>query len=158
MSVPFDYNAWVALFPEFANVNSAQAGLYNQLAGLYFDTQGWPSGLTQAPSLMNLLTAHIAWLYAPRDALGNPSSTGTVSAPALVGRISSATQGSISVQSEYDANSSPSEKWYSQSKYGAALWAALAQFRTGFYVPGPQRARRAAAATYIFPSRAGWWR
>ena len=146
-SVAFDYPTWAATFPELANVNPAQAGMYFSFATLYFQNAGWQGSLPQAPALLNLLTAHIAFLFAPRDAQGNPSSTGTVPPPAIVGRISSATQGSVTVQTDFEANSgSPSQGWYEQSRYGLAYWAATAQFRTAVYMPGTQRARRAATS------------
>lgn len=154
--LPFVYATWVASFPELANVSPAQAAMYYSFATLYFDAAGWPSSLPQAPALLNLLTAHIAFLFSPRDAQGNPSSTGAVPPPALVGRISSATEGSVTVQTDFEANSgSPSQGWYEQSRYGLAYWAATAQFRTGVYMGGQQRARRAAVSG-VLP---GWpWR
>jgi hypothetical protein len=158
MAVTFDYNAWVAL-TGYANVNPTQAAAFFDFATLYFDNSGWPAALPQAPKLLNLLTAHIAYLWSPRDAQDNPSSTGTMPPPAIVGRISSATQGSVSVQAEYESNAgSPSLQWYNQTSWGAAYVAATAQFRTGFYIGGPQRARRAAAASYVFPGfgRRSW--
>lgn len=158
MGATFDYNLWTQTFPEMANVSSAQATMYFSFAQLYYDNGGWPGTLPQAQSLLNLLTAHIAFLFSPRDSLGNPSSTGQVPPPAIVGRISSASEGSVSVQADYDSNAgSPSQAWYAQTRYGAAYWAAVAQFRTAFYSPGPQRARRAAAASYIFPGVGRGW-
>jgi len=157
--VAFNYATWVASFPELANVNPTQAAMYFSFATLYFDnTGGWQSALAQAPALLNLLTAHIAFLFAPRDAQGNPSSTGTVPPPALVGRISSATQGSITVQADYESNAgSPSQDWYMQSRYGAAYWGATAQFRMAHYMGGQQRARRAATSG-VFPGWPWWGR
>lgn len=143
--IVFDYAAWVQAFPVFANVNEAQAQIYFNFATLYFANCGWTASLPQAPSLLNLLTAHIAWLWAPRDANGNPSSSGTFPAPSIVGRIASATEGSVTVQAEYDGNAgSPSAQWYNQTVYGAAYWAATVQFRSARYVrtpfPPPQAA------------------
>lgn len=155
MSVTFNYADWVAQNPALANISEPQATNFFNLATLYFNNLGWPGSLTQAATLLYMLTAHIARLFAPRDALGNPSSAGTFPPP-IVGRVSSASQGSISVQTDYDSNSSPSEKWYNQTPEGAAYWAATAQFRTALFIPGPQRARRAAAASYVFPRARGW--
>jgi hypothetical protein len=85
-----------------------------------------------------MLTAHIAWLNAPRDADGNPASTGSPASP-IVGRINSASEGSVSVQADIgDATAgSPSQPWYMQTRYGAAYWAATAQYRTARYVANP---------------------
>lgn len=159
MSVTFDYNAWVAAFPEFSGVSQPQAATYADLATLYFDNSGWPGNLPQAQSLLNLLTSHIAWLSAPRDVNGNPSATGQAASP-IVGRINSATEGSVTVSSDMgDANAgSPSQAWYMQTKYGAMYWAAMAQFRTAVYQQGPQRARRAARAGLFGLGLPGFWR
>jgi hypothetical protein len=157
-NVTIDYNTWVATYPALAGIGPTTfANTYLPLASLWFDTIGWPSGLTQAPTLLGLLTAHVAYLFSMRDAQGRPSDSGIIPPPPIVGRISSASQGSVSVQAEFDANQNPSASWYLQTPYGAAYWSATAQFRTGFYVPGPQRARRAAAASYVFPGLRGRW-
>lgn len=143
--IAFNYPNWIAAFPVFANVNAAQAGVYFNFATLYFNNAGWPGALPQAATLLDLLTAHIAWLFSMRDANGNPSSTGVVPPPAIVGRVSSASQGSVSVSTEYASNGNPSESWYLQTPYGAMYWAATAQFRTAVYMPGQQRAALAKA-------------
>ena len=79
--------------------------------------------------LLNMLTAHIAALNAPLG--GQPSSP-------LVGRVSNATEGTVTVATD---NQYPpgSVQWYQQTKYGAAFWAASAQYRTAIYAPGPRR-------------------
>lgn len=136
MGVQFSYDAWIQQFPEFSAVSDTDANLYFGFATLYFDNAGWPTTVANAPLLLNLLTAHIAWLFAARDSNGNPASGGSQPAPALVGRIDSATEGSVSVQTDYDANKGgPNAQWYNQTRYGAMYWAATAMFRTAFYVP-----------------------
>jgi len=139
--VAFDYNAWVAEFPEFAAISSGQAtGFFNRATNIFAnDGSGPVCTTTQQSALLNLLTAHIAWLNAFRDANGMPSSTGTNPPPSVVGRINSATEGSVSVQSDMgDANAgSPSQAWYMQTRYGAEFWAGTAQFRTMRYSPRP---------------------
>ncbi|KAG1434388.1 hypothetical protein G6F55_014548 [Rhizopus delemar] len=54
----------------------------------------------------------------------------------LVGRVSSATEGSVSVSSDYSAPAG-SAQWYLQTPYGAMYWEATAWLRVGRYVPGP---------------------
>jgi hypothetical protein len=52
-----------------------------------------------------------------------------------VGRISSATQGSVTVQTEL--NVLPGQaSWYSQTKYGLDFWQATAGYRLARYKPG----------------------
>lgn len=143
-AVTFDYAAWVARYPEFANVSEPQALGYFDEAGLYCANDACNPALAVLPTLLNMLTAHIAWLNAPRDASGNPAASGQPASP-LVGRISNASEGSVSVQTEnqYDSGT---PQWYQQTRYGAAYWAATAQFRTARY-----SARPTVVAGPIFP-------
>lgn len=53
----------------------------------------------------------------------------------IVGRIASATEGSVSVAAEYDAPPNASQAWLIQTKYGAEYWSATAKYRTARYVP-----------------------
>ena len=128
--VTFNYDAWVARYPEFSGVSEPLAQLYWNEATLYFNAYGWPGSLPQAPTLLNMLTAHIAKLNAPLG--GSPS-------PQTVGRVDNASEGSVSVHLDMgDANEgSPSQAWYMTTKYGAAYWAATAKFRTARYRPPP---------------------
>jgi hypothetical protein len=127
--VTFDFSIWSARYPELiaAGVTQPVADQYFFEAQLYCDNtpQSPVQNLIQRAVLLGMVTAHIAALNAPLN--GQPSSP-------LVGRISGATQGSVSVQTEYQAPGSAA--WFSQSKYGAAFWQATAQFRTMHYVPG----------------------
>lgn len=134
--VVFDYTTWAARYPELASsVAAPLAQAYFDEATLYCsngDDALVPydptSGVTVRAIYLNMLTAHIAALNA---AIG-----GNASSP-LVGRISSATEGSVSVSA--DMPSQPgSAAWYQQTKYGAAYWAASAPYRTMRYIPGPQ--------------------
>lgn len=136
--VVFDYTKWVATFPEFTAVEEPQATLYFGIAELYFANCGWTASLRNAPLFLNLLTAHVAWLLSPRDAAGHPSSAGTQPAPQVVGRISSASEGSVSVSVELQPSGSPSEAFFTQTKYGFLFWQGTAQFRTARYVPAPR--------------------
>jgi len=136
VQVPFDYAAWQARFPEFSGVTPPLANDYFAEATMYLDNSG--AGPIQDPAqqsmLLNLLTAHIAEIY--RLTMGPDGNAHAVSQ--LVGRINSATQGTVSVQSEYDQPQGYAQ-YFSQTKYGAAFWAATAAYRTAAYLPGPQR-------------------
>lgn len=137
MAVSFDYSQWVTSFPELSAINSGEAAEYfAQASELFFNNQGWPGSLPQAPRLLNLLTAHIAWLFAMRDENGVPTSGGLNPPPSIVGRISNASEGSVSVQAEYDVGSgaSPSQAWFLQSRYGAMYWQATASLRQMTYI------------------------
>lgn len=136
--VTFDYNAFIALFPEMAGLSSGQAGAYFMMAGLYC----WNSTQNPAfcdgnlPTLMYLVTAHVAFLRAPKDANGNVSSTGAAASP-LVGRINSASEGSVSVGVELKDVGTPSEAFFTQTQYGLDYLQATAQYRTFRYAAQP---------------------
>ncbi|TAL90909.1 MAG: DUF4054 domain-containing protein [Candidimonas sp.] len=131
--VDFDYSGWSARYPEFStSVSAGLAQQYFNEAQLYCDntpcspvTDASPGG--QRAVFLNMLTAHIAALNAPLN--GQPSSP-------LVGRINSAAEGSVSVQTQLDMPAGTAQ-WYTQTKYGIAYWTATAQFRMMQYVPGP---------------------
>jgi len=128
--VRFDYTAWLAMFPEFtATVNPTQAASYFQIAtSVHRNDGGGPVNdpATQS-NLLNYLTGHIAALFSA-PAPGQQPST-------LVGRVASATQGSVSVQAAYSNNVSEQMAWFIQTKYGALYWTATAPFRTMRYAP-----------------------
>jgi hypothetical protein len=120
--VTFNYTTWVTRYPEFAGVAQPLAQLYFNEATLYCDNAG--SGpVNDAPTLsllLNMLTAHIAQL--------NAALNGQAASP-LVGRVSEATEGSVSVRTDMPAMPG-SAAWFQQTKYGLAFWQATAQFRT----------------------------
>lgn len=125
--VTFDYGAWSARYPELVAATSATlAGMYFAEATMYLDnTSASPViDLGQRAVLLNMLTAHIA-------KLNNANATG------LVGRVSSASEGSVSVQTTY-AEPVGSRAWYDQTHYGTAYWQATPMFRLFQYRPGPQ--------------------
>ena len=125
--VVFDYSLWAARYPELAaSVSQSLAVMYFSEAQLYCDNTGCSliDDTNGARTIiLNMLTAHIA-------ALNGPSST------PLVGRISSATEGSVSVQTDFQVPGSAA--WYAQTKYGAAAWQAMLPYRTARYIPGPR--------------------
>lgn len=136
--VVFNYATFIALFPEMAGLSSAQAQAYFLQAGLYFaNTTANPAFCDgNMEMLMYLVTAHIAMLRAPKDANGFVSSTGTAASP-LVGRINSASEGSVSVGVELKGGGSPSEEFFTQTQYGIDFWQATAQYRTMRYAAQP---------------------
>jgi hypothetical protein len=134
-AVTFDYGAWSARYPELSSsVAQPLAQQYFNEAGLYCDnTASSPirddSVGGQRSVLLNMLTAHIAALNAPIN--------GQAPSP-LVGRISNATEGSVSVQTQNDYLPG-TVQWYQQTKYGSAYWAATSAYRTMRYIPGRPR-------------------
>jgi len=128
--VAFDWGFFQGAFPELASsVTMQQAqGYFNRAALLCDNTSMSPicdsSVGGQRYTLLHLLTAHITALNAPLN--GAPSSP-------LVGRVTNATEGSVSVQADMP-NQPQAAAWYQQTKYGAEYWAATAQYRKFLYV------------------------
>lgn len=135
----FNYKDFVAAFPELSGLTSSQAAAYFSRATMFLrnDGSGPVCDVTTQTNLLYLLTAHLALMSAPRDASGNVASVGTA-APSLVGRISNATEGSVSVQIENDY-AQGTVQWYQQTRYGSEFWAASQAYRAFKYVPRKTR-------------------
>jgi Protein of unknown function (DUF4054) len=158
--VDFDYVWWQARYPTLAAwVDENMGQMYFDLATMYLDNRdsgagagqstptifvpgmgmvGFPgcwgrgspvTDIGQRQTLLGLLTAHIAQLFAPIG--GVPSSN-------LVGRISSAGEGSVNVSVDFPQVAGA--EWYMQTKYGAAFWSATARYRMARYYPAPNAA------------------
>lgn len=127
--VVFDPAEFRALYPSFASLTDAQLAQSFNLATLYLDNTECSvvSDVAQRKTLLYLLTAHIAKMAYGESGQGSSG---------LVGRVSSATEGSVSVSAEYNA-APGSAQWYLQTTYGAMYWEATARYRVGRYVPGP---------------------
>lgn len=131
VTVTFDYPGWIARYPEFGYIELPQAQAYFDEATIYCrnDGSGPARTVPVQKMLLNMLAAHIAALNAAL-ANGQP-------APGLVGRITNASEGSISVGTEF--RGPEAMEWFAQTKYGAAYWQATAPYRTMRYrVPWPR--------------------
>ena len=130
---PFDYTGLGGPVPEQAPiVGIGQATGYFEEATLYQanDGSGPICDAVQQASLLNMVTAHIAKLYQPTP----PAIAGQQVAPGPVGRVASASEGSVSVSLEMSG--SEASAWWNQTPYGASWWKATAQYRTMRYRPG----------------------
>lgn len=126
----FNYQVWSARFPALASrVDASLADAYFSEAGLYLDNTDGSIvvDVGERGVLLNLLVAHIASINGGSAA----------SEAGLVGRIASVTEGSVTISAEYEVGSG-TEKWFSQTPYGAQFWAATAKYRSATYVPGVQ--------------------
>lgn len=132
--VGFNYAQWVRLFPELAYVTDETAAMYFDFATTAHrnDVGGPVCDAAMQLRLLNLVTAHIAALLA-----GNCANGGQPANP-LVGRINSASEGSVSVQADY-GEVSASEAWWVQTRYGAMYWNLTKVFRLATSVIGPRR-------------------
>lgn len=138
--VVFDAAAFVGRYPEFNAVNAGVlASLFGEATLMLDNTAASRvQQIEQRTPLLWMLTAHLTAL--------NVGVNGEAPSP-LVGRIASASEGSVSVN--VDNGPQPATAaWYMQTKYGAQYWQMTASLRSAHYVPGcPQRP--------IFPSTFG---
>lgn len=132
----FNFCIWAARYPELVNAASnpvtefMAAGDWQE-AGLYLFNCGGslvhPIG--KRAIILGMITAHIAALRMRAANSGDPTG-------GIVGRISSATEGLVSVSTELDVPGSAA--WWGQTSYGLAAWQALAPYRTAAYIAAPQ--------------------
>ncbi len=125
--VQFDLAQWRLMYPQFSNVTDQQLqGPVWLLATQYCRNDGGSpvNDPTLLSEMLNLMVAHVAQLL-------YGSATQPVSP--LVGHISSATEGSVSVTSEFPVT--PGNAWFVQTSYGAAYWQLILPFRLARPVP-----------------------
>jgi hypothetical protein len=132
--VTFNYAAWIALFPQFGVTTPQFTALTEMqvttlilpLAESYNrnDGGGPVCDVQTQTNLLNLMVAHVAQLL-----FG--SSTQPLSA--LVGRVSSASEGSVSVSADFPTT--PNNAWFLQTPFGAAWYQLSLPYRLGRYVP-----------------------
>jgi len=131
-SVVFDPAAFKARYPEFAAVADPTLAACFDEAGLYLsNTDNSPvQNLTRRATLLNMLTAHVAYIGGLLSADGMPRP---------VGRVSQASEGSVSAAFEGVPPTPGSGAWFQQSQYGAAFWQATSNLRGMRYIPCPTR-------------------
>ena len=129
-SVEFDIAAFFTRYPEFGDVSPDRIQSMWDEATLYLsNTDASPvSDLTRRAVLLNMLTAHIAKLSGVLEPDGMPLP---------VGRISSASQGSVSVSLESVSPTPGSGAWFRQTQYGAAFWRSTSNLRGFRYISNP---------------------
>jgi hypothetical protein len=130
--VVFDPVAFVALYPEFTGIDPSVLQANFALATLQLcNTCGSAVKDGNAREmLLDLLTAHITLLAnGTVDAFGN-----VTTAPGLVGRLSSATEGSVTAAAEAAGIVSLNQEYFYQTKYGAQYYQATARYRTALYL------------------------
>lgn len=131
-AVIFDPAAFKARYPEFAAVADLTLGACFTEAGLYLSNANTSpvQNDTRRALLLNMLTAHIAFIGGKLAADGMPRP---------VGRLSQAGEGSVSAAFDYVAATPGSGAWFAQSTYGAAFWQATSSIRGFRYVSQPTR-------------------
>jgi hypothetical protein len=110
IQVQFSYTTWAAGFPQFSTIKPDQINnIVLPIAQIYHRNDGGGPVTTAATqtALLNLMVAHIAQILFGVN--GNAPS-------AIVGRISSATEGSVAVASEFPVTKSSA--FFLQTPFG----------------------------------------
>ncbi len=129
----FNPGLFLGRYPEFTNAYNANPTLYASYfteAGFYLNNTALSpvQDTTKLSLLLNMLTAHIAFINGQLSADGQTRP---------VGRMSGATEGSVSAQFEDVAPLPGSGQWFRQSQYGSAFWQATTCYRGMMYFPQP---------------------
>lgn len=127
--VVLDITKFRAMFPEFSNVTAETLPFLFDQATDYLNNSDFSlvDDVIKRERLLYLLMAHLAYMRYG-DANGNGGS-------GMVGRISSASEGSVSVSSEA-GQVEFRYMWYTQSPYGMDFWQATKVYRMANYYPG----------------------
>ncbi|SPL70858.1 DUF4054 domain-containing protein [Acinetobacter stercoris] len=131
--VHFDIVKFREWYPE-VTLTDAQLQLLFIKAGMQLNNteHSCVQNLLEREVLLYLLVAHLAILRMQVEK-GNTA----------VGRVASATEGSVSVSFDY-GQTLPNEKWFAQTPYGAEYWQLTKKYRSIRYVVTklPMRVRR----------------
>lgn len=145
----FSLELWQQRYPALYAAAGAVAIQANAALATQFLSPATVRSPTRYLELLGLATAHLVQLglgsvtsgQVPGPQQENASFTPAVAAgsavsePVLVGRITSARMGSVTVQADAGPVTG-SQAWWVQTPYGAAFWAATTSLRTGFYIAG----------------------
>lgn len=152
-AVTFDPAEWRAIYPAMVNISDPAATNFFNISTLFVNNRLGPvKCLDLLKSLLYMVTAHLAFLFSPRDANGQPSTTGTVPAPTIVGFINGATEGSVSVQTGFASQIPMAAAFWVQTQYGLLFWQATAIFRAAKYYPGIRRSRGFGGQAWLYPN------
>jgi len=135
--VVFEPAVFITLYPMFAGIASTILQFNFDLATLLLanDCCNVVTDALKRERLLGLLTAHITYLFN-----GTNNGAGVVTPPVgIVGRIASATEGSVTAAAEYASTMDLNAAFLTQSPWGALFLAGTAVYRTARYVPAPQR-------------------
>lgn len=129
--VAIDLSVFRDTYPELASLTDGQITAdWRMATGLCDNTDCSPIADVEFRAVcLNALAAHFAIL--------NGQGPHGAARAGLVGRITSASQGSVNVS--VDMPSNPSSAWFMQTQYGATFWQLTAPYRVFMYVPGPKR-------------------
>ena len=126
--VTFDPVAFKARYPQFANVDAGTLQMLFDEATLACNNteQSLVRDLGERTILLNLIVAHLG-------TLSGIAADGEGSIATQVGRVSSASQGSVSASLEMAGQTANSAYWM-QTQYGAQYWTFTGKYRRMRYV------------------------
>ncbi len=124
---------FLARYPEFTAAYNANPTLFASLfseAGLYLNNTSCSvvQDVNRRTILLNMVTAHIAFIGGILTADGQPKP---------VGILQSATQGSVSATFQNVPPTPGTGAWFQMSQYGAAFWQATTCYRGARYFAQP---------------------
>lgn len=120
--VELDAELFRELYPDHATATDAKIGHWFELACLLIGNRPGsgipynPPNVTTRKTILYVLMCHLAALEARGD---------------IVGRATSASQGSVSVQLASGLDGGRQASWWQQTQCGAIAWQMLAPYRTG---------------------------
>lgn len=120
--VVFDPVEFRALYPTI-QANDDQLEMYFEMAETFLDNTKCSvvKDLGARKRLLYLLVAHIATLTGQAEQGNN-----------VVGRVSSATEGTVSISLDYGTMGN-NERWYLQTPWGAMYWQLTKKYRSAVY-------------------------
>lgn len=142
--VTFDEAAFLLAFPEFGAYSAANPGalaaVFDLVTALYINNTAFSvvKDLNTRKYLIWLGMAHV--LYLRGALLTTDAAAGGSASAGNVGRVSSATEGSVSASLDMGATPNTAA-WWMQSQYGAQYWTATAPYRTIRYARAPHACR-----------------
>lgn len=121
--VEFNINKFRDIYPSL-KATDAQLNMYFVEATMLLNntSKSCVKSLAEREVLLFLLVAHFSVLQQRIDG-GNEA----------VGRIASASEGSVSVSLD-NGQTTLSDKWYQQTPYGSKYWALTARYRSFLYI------------------------
>ena len=127
--VILDIASFRAMYPEFTNVSDTNLPFLFDQSTDYLNNTDYSlvDDVVKRERLLYMIMAHLVYVrYGDNRGRGGSG---------MVGRIASATEGSVSVSSDLG----PIEfryAWYTQSPYGMDFWQATKVYRMANYYPG----------------------
>ncbi len=136
--VTFNEAGFLSRYPQFTAFATANPGAlqerFDEVTLLYINNTIYSivKDTTERSILINMAIAHILQL----DGAASPGGQGSTGGQ--VGRVSSASEGSVSASLDMGTTSNASA-WWLQTSYGASYWNGTAKYRTMRYARAPRR-------------------